>query len=441
MRQMEKVASRVPYMTCPGNHERKPWNFSHYDARFSMLGDRFDHDHTFPPAKVEPQRAARISPRSPPPPKPKPPNPPLATRINNHYHSVDIGPFHIVLFNTEFYYYTEYGWTQIRAQYEWLRADLEKANRNRQKRPWIIVLGHRPLYCLKLTGDLSCNRITLERARLRTGVRMYGDDSRGLEFGLEELFFNASVDLQIYGHEHFVARFLPVYDHDVMLPKEKEEKVTTTTTTTLAPDDITTTEPSFTTSTTDNSITITTDPTTTTDPSITFDPFTDFTTTITSTDSTTTTTDFTSTTTTDFITTTEPTTTEPTTTTLAPTTTTTLSPTTTPTTTPGPTTTSAPVNHYNDPGGPIHITSGSAGNRELHPLINPLAKQSEMVAKCYYDYGYTRLRVLDRLTIVVEQVSVDQNGTVVDSQQISKSVDRPEWDFEANEVNNWWRKR
>ena len=100
------------------------------------------------------------------------------------------------------------------------------------------------------------------------------------------------------------------------------------------------------------------------------------------------------------------------------------------------------MNHYNDPGGPIHITSGSAGNRELHPLINPLAKHSEMVAKCYYDYGYTRLRVLDRLTIVVEQVSVDQNGTVVDSQQISKSVDRPEWDIEANEVSsNWWRKR
>ena len=67
----------------------------------------------------------------------------LSSRLNNHFHSMDIGPAHIVMFSTEFYYFTEFGWEQIRLQYEWLEADLKRANANRAQRKWIIVLGHR----------------------------------------------------------------------------------------------------------------------------------------------------------------------------------------------------------------------------------------------------------------------------------------------------------
>ncbi len=44
---------------------------------------------------------------------------------NNHFYSINIGPIHFVLFNTEFYYYLEYGFQQIKNQFDWLKKDLE----------------------------------------------------------------------------------------------------------------------------------------------------------------------------------------------------------------------------------------------------------------------------------------------------------------------------
>merc|ERR1719171_276776 len=31
-------------------------------------------------------------------------------------------------------------------QYRWLKADLEKANANRERLPWIVLFTHRPMY-------------------------------------------------------------------------------------------------------------------------------------------------------------------------------------------------------------------------------------------------------------------------------------------------------
>lgn len=183
MRSIEKVAAHVPYMTCPGNHERHK-NFSHYDARFSMLINKDVYL-------------------------------PLSKRINNHFYSLDIGPVHIVLFSTEYYYYTEYGTEQIKRQFEFLEEDLTKANKQRNERPWIIVMGHRPLYCLKL-GDNSCDHDTMERPTIRQGFK----EGSHLKYGLEELFFKHGVDMQFYGHEHFYGRLLPIYNYTVMSGKD-----------------------------------------------------------------------------------------------------------------------------------------------------------------------------------------------------------------------------
>jgi hypothetical protein len=77
--------------------------------------------------------------------------------INNHFYSYNIGPAHIISFSTEFYHYINYGTHQITTQFEWLEKDLIEANKaeNRQKQPWIITLGHRPMYC-SIDNDTEC---------------------------------------------------------------------------------------------------------------------------------------------------------------------------------------------------------------------------------------------------------------------------------------------
>ncbi|KAI2654037.1 Acid phosphatase type 7 [Labeo rohita] len=91
-----------------------PHNFSHYKSRFSMPG------HT-----------------------------------ENLWYSWNVGPAHIISFSTEVYFYLEYGLDLLFRQYEWLQADLQEANRpeNRAQRPWIITMGHRPMYCSNDDGD------------------------------------------------------------------------------------------------------------------------------------------------------------------------------------------------------------------------------------------------------------------------------------------------
>lgn len=271
MRSIEPVASRVPYMACPGNHERHG-NFSHYDSRFSMIGDRHN-----------PQKSHALS-----------------KRLNNHFHSMKVGPASIIMFSTEYYYYTEYGWDQIVRQYHWLEQELKRANAEREKYPWIIVMGHRPLYCLKL-GDSSCNHETLERESIRQGIKMHGEGQR--KYGLEELFFKYGVDIQFYGHEHFYARLLPIHQYQIKSGHHSS-------------------------------------------------------------------------------------------------------------------------NPYDHADGPIHITTGSAGNKELHPKFNHL---QNWVANHFYDYGYTRMMFQDKYKIKFQQVSDDKHGEVLDEFVVEKSSDYPHW--------------
>lgn len=133
----------------------------------------------------------------------------LIERINNHFWTIDLGPAHILMFSTEFYYYTEYGTEQIKQQYRFIEEDLKRANANRKQRPWIIVMGHRPMYCLK--KDDECLKDSMERPELRQGFAN-GADQVNKMFGLEKLFYDYGVDIQIYGHEHFYGRLLPVYN-------------------------------------------------------------------------------------------------------------------------------------------------------------------------------------------------------------------------------------
>lgn len=172
MREIEPIAARVPYQTSVGNHENAD-NFTHYDKRFTMVNSGGLND----------------------------------GQINNFFYSFNAGPVHFIAISTEFYYYRRtVGHNSLKQQYLWLIKDLQQANKERAKRPWIIVFGHRPMYCSSADGD-DC---TKDSNLLRKGVPPAGS------YALEELLYDNGVDVLLFAHEHQYERFLPLYDGLVM---------------------------------------------------------------------------------------------------------------------------------------------------------------------------------------------------------------------------------
>ncbi|XP_033735387.1 acid phosphatase type 7-like [Pecten maximus] len=163
MRNIQPIAAHVPYMTCPGNHEEKG-NFSNYKNRFTMPTDE------------------------------------LSERM---FYSFDMGPIHVISFSTEYLFFLQFGFEQILNQYNWLKQDLEKANRT--KTPWIMTMGHRPMYCSNNDRD-DC---THEESLVRVGIPFIH------AYSLEQLFKKYDVDLMFWAHEHSYERLWPVYDRTV----------------------------------------------------------------------------------------------------------------------------------------------------------------------------------------------------------------------------------
>jgi len=162
MEQIEPIASMVPYMTCPGNHEWH-YNFSNYKARFNMPGDN-----------------------------------------KNMFFSFNIGPVHFISISTEFYYFLNYGLKPVIAQYTWLEKDL--ASVDRSKHPWIVLFGHRPMYCTNDDRD-DCTKF---ETRTRTGLPLVQ------WWGLEQLLMDYGVDLAVWAHEHSYERLLPTFNRTVV---------------------------------------------------------------------------------------------------------------------------------------------------------------------------------------------------------------------------------
>ncbi|XP_068577681.1 acid phosphatase type 7 [Cebidichthys violaceus] len=167
MRQIQSIAAYVPYMTCPGNHE-STYNFSNYRNRFSMPG-----------------------------------------QTESLWYSWNLGSAHIISLSTEVYFYLEFGQELIFKQYEWLTKDLEEATRpeNRAVRPWIITMGHRPMYCSDDDQD-DCTRFD-------SYVRLGRNDTQPPAPGLEDLFYRYGVDVELWAHEHTYERLWPVYGDKV----------------------------------------------------------------------------------------------------------------------------------------------------------------------------------------------------------------------------------
>ena len=179
MNEIQNMSAFVPYMVLPGNHE-SGYNFAHYTEFFrnqpSIEGSTVKTDNGIAP--------------------------------NNWYFSWNVGLVHFVVLSTEIYFYYP---ELIEAQWKWLENDLKVASGNRTSAPWIIVSGHRNIYC-------SCGSDCDDDAtKIRAGVLQ--SDGITYQFGLEQLLYKYKVDIWINGHLHAYERMFDVepnetYDHN-----------------------------------------------------------------------------------------------------------------------------------------------------------------------------------------------------------------------------------
>ncbi|KAH0913228.1 hypothetical protein HID58_036549 [Brassica napus] len=169
--QIEPIASRVPYHVCIGNHEydfpTQPWKPDWgtygndgggecgvpYSLKFNMPGNSSEPTGT----KAPPTR--------------------------NLYYSYDMGSVHFL------YISTETNFLKGGRQYEFIKRDLESVNR--EKTPFVVVQGHRPMYT-------TSNEV--RDAMIRQKMVEH----------LEPLFVENNVTLALWGHVHRYERFCPI---------------------------------------------------------------------------------------------------------------------------------------------------------------------------------------------------------------------------------------
>ncbi|PKI33926.1 hypothetical protein CRG98_045673 [Punica granatum] len=149
------LASHVSYMTAIGNHERD------YIDSGSIYGT--------PDSGGECGVAYETYFPMPTPAKDKP------------WYSIEQGSIHFTVISTE------HDWTETSEQYQWMKSDM--ASVDRSKTPWLVFMGHRPMYTSS-TGVFSVDK------RFQNAV--------------EPLLLDNKVDLALFGH----CKAFPVKDQD-----------------------------------------------------------------------------------------------------------------------------------------------------------------------------------------------------------------------------------
>lgn len=159
--QQQELAARVPYMVCQGNHERDwPADPSIPYRTIDSGGEcGVPYEHRFPMPS-----AGRDQP----------------------WYSFEHGPVHFTVMSTEHFF------GPGTRQHLWLEADLAAVNRSRT--PWLVLVGHRPVY---IDAD------------------EYGDQGKQttalqLQMALEHLLGKHGVDVALSGHHHSYQRTCPV---------------------------------------------------------------------------------------------------------------------------------------------------------------------------------------------------------------------------------------
>lgn len=134
------------------------------------------------------------------------------------YFSFDVGFVHFVVINTNAWIHACQYW-MLKPQMMWMEADLNSVDR--EKTPWVVVIAHRAIYCVK-NDDSEC---TTESEAMRYGLpesaykkninigewigEVKGHDN---VFGIEPVLGKYKVDLVFGGHTHHYERSYPSYD-------------------------------------------------------------------------------------------------------------------------------------------------------------------------------------------------------------------------------------
>ena len=131
MRQIEPLATKMPYCTSPGNHERdSPGTgaFRNTDDSGGECGVPFN--------------ARFIQPGGDAHSKPVPPN---ISDLTTPFYSDNLGPIHVIFGSTEHDYHPG------SEQHAWLLRDLAAVNRSAT--PFVVFTGHRPMYGSMTVGE------------------------------------------------------------------------------------------------------------------------------------------------------------------------------------------------------------------------------------------------------------------------------------------------
>eukprot|EP01111_Echinosteliopsis_oligospora_P008248 TRINITY_DN2377_c0_g1_i1.p1 TRINITY_DN2377_c0_g1~~TRINITY_DN2377_c0_g1_i1.p1 ORF type:complete len:580 (-),score=162.90 TRINITY_DN2377_c0_g1_i1:5-1744(-) len=185
--QIMPMATKVPYMVCPGNHEfNSPDAFwinatdsggecgVPYRSRFNMpLHSMAEIGHQQQQQQQQQQGAGAGG-----------------FNASNNWYSVNIGPIHVLMINTEEYFETE------SPQLQFIEEDLSHVNRS--ETPFILVGGHRPMY-VDSRYDIPSNFSDQQVAEL---LREY----------VEPSLYKYKVDVAIWGHHHSYQRTCQVYN-------------------------------------------------------------------------------------------------------------------------------------------------------------------------------------------------------------------------------------
>jgi hypothetical protein len=111
----------------------------------------------------------------------------ISLDYENLYYSWNYGNIHFLSIDTESILDIAY---LSPKQLAWIEQDL--ASVDRTVYPWVIVYGHRPLYCSGTSSD--CTEMAFD-----------------LRAGLEELLYKYNVNILLSAHRHNYERFWPVY--------------------------------------------------------------------------------------------------------------------------------------------------------------------------------------------------------------------------------------